>query len=429
MSTRATDDDYLVPRRQAHCVLGLLFLLMVFDFIDRQVLASLLPAIKLEWSLSDRQLGMLVSAVNVAIAILALPVAVVVDRWSRTRAIGIMAVFWSLATAACMLAGNFTQMLVARFAIGTGEAGYVAGGNALLSALYPARLRGTVIGIFQSATMIGTVAGVVLGGVIAAHWGWRAAFGVVAIPGLVLAVLMFFVKDYKTVAVTVRDEASGAVREVSWLGVLGMIVSKPVLLVLFLGQAAQLFFVATFSNWLPSFFNRFHGLPLDKAGIRTGLTLIVAAVGVALGGWVIDRIAGTRLQRRLFGAAALAFITAAFFISAFRMEEASPLQSALMFGGAFFMLTVLGPVMAAVTDLVHPGMRTSALGMMITFTNLFGMGLGPTLTGMLSDQYDLRIALLIVSFMPVLAGFGYLLAGLGYERGRVSAIEVRLSAA
>ena len=428
MSHRA-DDEYLVPRRQAHGVLALLFLLMAFDFIDRQVLASLLPAIKLEWALSDRQLGMLVSAVNVAIALLALPVAVVVDRWSRTRAIGIMAVFWSLATAACMLAGNFTQMLAARFAIGTGEAGYVAGGNALLSALYPVRLRGTVIGIFQSATMIGTVAGVVLGGVIATHWGWRAAFGVVAIPGLVLAVLMFFVKDYKTVAVTVRDEASGAVREVSWLGVLGMIVSKPVLLVLFLGQAAQLFFVATFSNWLPSFFNRFHGLPLDKAGIRTGLTLIVAAVGVALGGWVIDRIAGTRLQRRLFGAAALAFITAAFFISAFRMEEASPTQSALMFCGAFFMLTVLGPVMAAVTDLVHPGMRTSALGTMITFTNLFGMGLGPTLTGMLSDQYDLRIALLIVSFMPVLAGFGYLLAGLGYERGRVSAIEVRLSAA
>ncbi len=428
MSTRATDDDYLVPRRQAHCVLGLLFLLMVFDFIDRQVLASLLPAIKLEWSLSDRQLGMLVSAVNVAIAILALPVAVVVDRWSRTRAIGIMAVFWSLATAGCMLAGNFTQMLVARFAIGTGEAGYVAGGNALLSALYPARLRGTVIGIFQSATMIGTVAGVVLGGVIAAKWGWRSAFGVVAIPGLALAVLMFFVKDYKTIAVSVRDEASGAVRKLSWLGVLGMIVSKPVLLVLFLGQAAQLFFVSVLGNWLPSFLNRFHGLPLDKAGVRAGLTLLVAAVGVALGGWIIDKIAGARLQRRLLGAAVLAFITAAFFIAAFR-TEALPLQSVLMFCGAFFMLTVLGPVMAAVTDLVHPGMRTSALGMMITFTNLFGMGLGPTITGMLSDQYDLRIALLIVSFMPVLAGIGYLLAGLGYERGRVGAMEVRLTAA
>jgi MFS family permease len=415
-----TVDDYPVPRWHAHCALALLFLLMAFDFIDRQVLASLLPAIKADWTLSDTQLGMLVSAVNVAIALLALPTAVVVDRWSRTRSIGLMAVIWSLATAACALAGSFAQLLVARFMVGAGEAGYSAGGNSLLAGLYPARLRATVVGIFQSAGVLGTVVGVVLGGFIAARWGWRAAFGVVAIPGLLLAVLAFFLKDYKTVAVTVQDKASGTARDAPWIEVITMIFRSPVLLILFVGEAAQLFFVSTLGNWLPSFFNRVHGLELGPAGVRTGAALLVSAIGVALGGLVIDKLADGRPHRRLYGAAVFALLTSAMFIAAFNLP-AGAMQSALIYGGAFFMVAVLGPVMSAVMDLVHPGMRTSAMGAMITTTNLFGMALGPTAAGMLADRYDLQTALLIVSFMPLLGAAGYFVAGIGYGRVRLNA--------
>ena len=428
LTSSGASAGYLVPKRHAHYVLFLLFALMAFDFIDRQVLAALLPAIKTEWALSDTQLGMIVSIVNVAIALLALPTAIVVDRWSRTRTIGGMAVIWSLATGACALAGNFYQLLAARFVVGAGEAGYSAGGNALLGALYPERLRSTVIGIFQSAGALGAVIGVVLGGFIAARWGWRAAFGVVAIPGLLFAVLVFFIKDYKTVAVTVRDEVSGALREVGWTETLGMIFRTPVLLVLFLGEAAQLFFVSTFANWLPSFFNRVHGLAMDQAGARTGLALIVSAVGVALGGVVADRLARGRLHGRLLVSAGFALATAILFIAAFS-QSAGGAQFALILAGSLFMSAVLAPVFAAVMELVHPGMRTSAMGVLVTFNNVFGMALGPTLGGVLSDRYDLQTALLITACIPVIASGCLLFAGMRYEHGRVGSRGVQLSAA
>lgn len=420
-------DGYLVPPRHAHGVLVLLFLLMAFDFIDRQVLAALLPAIKADWALSDTQLGLLVSSVNVAIAVLALPTAVIVDRWSRTRTIGTMAVLWSLATAACALAGSFVQMLVARFMVGAGEAGYSAGGNALLGALYPERLRGTVIGIFQSAGALGTVLGVVLGGFIGAHWGWRAAFGVVAVPGLLLAVLVFFVRDYRNVAVTVRDEHSGAVREAGWAEVLGMVLRRPVLLVLFIGEASLLFFVSTLGNWLPSFYERVHGLPLQQAGVRTGGVLLSMALGVAVCATLVDRWSAGRQPRRLLFCAGFAALTAGLFIAAFRLPPGA-LQGALMLAGAFFMSAMLGPVFAAVMDLVHPGMRTSAMGMLVTFNNVFGMALGPTIGGILSDRYDLGTALLIVSFIPVIGVLCFAYAASRYERGRIGLAGVPLQA-
>ena len=416
--TKTPEDGYLVPKAQAHFAMVLLFLLMVFDFVDRQIISALLPSIKAEWSLSDTQLGLLVSVVNISIAVLALPTAAIVDRWSRTRSIATMAVLWSCATGMGAFATNFFQLLTARLLVGAGEAGYSSGGTALLSALYPKRLRGTVVGIFQSGAMIGTVIGAVLGGVIAAHWGWRHAFGVVAIPGLLLALLAYFIKDYKTVPVSVAGNGSQARHDVSWGEVLGMILRKPVLVTLFIAQSAQLFFVATLGNWLPSFLHRVHELPIDKAGIRTGMILILSALGTAIGGFLVDKLVGKKLQGRLWGACVFALLTSALFATAFSLPTGTQ-QNALLFAGAFFMLAALGPVLAAVVDLVHPGMRASALGMLTVFTNVFGMALGPLAGGFLSDRYDLQTALFIISFVPLLAAVGYALTARGYERARV----------
>ena len=404
------DSGYLVPPMQAHMVLVLLFLLMAFDFIDRQVLAAVLPKIKEDWGISDTQGGALVSVVNVAIALLALPTAIVTDRWSRTKSIGIMALVWSSATGLCALAGNFWHMLAARFMVGAGEAGYVAGGNALISTFYPKRLRATVLGIFQSASMLGSVVGFVVGGYIATHWGWRHAFGVVAVPGLILAVLVFFVRDYTTVKVTKRDEVSGAMREVGVKEMLLNIFRSPVLLLIFVGQAAQLLFVSSVGNWMPSFFNRVHGLDLQQAGLRSGLILLISAAGVAACGFVIDRLSRGQSHRRLVGAAALSLITSALFITAFKTDNV-----ALIFVGGFFMTSVLGPVMSAVVDFVHPGMRSSTSGAMITATNLLGMAIGPVASGALSDHFDLPTAMLVVSFSPLIAASCYFAASRLYS--------------
>ena len=166
-------EGYLFSKGYTNYIFILLWLLYFFDYVDRMVVVSLFPFLRTEWGLNDVQCGALVSAVYWAIVIFSFPVSIVIDRWSRKKSIGIMAVLWIGATAACALTRNFGQLFVARTAIGLGEAGYAPGGTAMISALYPEKKRALMVGIWNSSIPIGMAAGIVLGGVIATHWGWR----------------------------------------------------------------------------------------------------------------------------------------------------------------------------------------------------------------------------------------------------------------
>jgi MFS family permease len=190
---------YIFPRRYTNYLFGLLFLLYMFDYVDRMVVTSLFPYIKAELGVSDAKLGLLVSAVYWSIIMLTFPVSLLVDRWSRRRTIGAMAILWSLATAAAALTKTFGQLFTTRTFIGIGEAGYAPGGSAMISGLYPEHKRSWMMGLWNAAIPLGSAIGIALGGIIAAKWGWRSAFGIVALPGLIIALMFFFSKDYKTV--------------------------------------------------------------------------------------------------------------------------------------------------------------------------------------------------------------------------------------
>lgn len=409
------EDGYLYSRGHAWRALFLVYMLMLFDFIDRQVLSALLPYIKAEWQLSDTELGALVGIVNVAIALFAFPVSVLVDRWSRTKSISGMAVLWSAATVTCAFAGNFMQMLAARFFIGTGEAGYSAGGASLLSASFPRRLRGTVMGISQSAAMLGGVLGVVLGGLIAARWGWRYAFGVVAIPGFVFAVLILFVRDYKNVRIEIQSHETAQASGMSWQNATGVILRSGALRAIFLGSAMQLLFSSTVGNWLPSYFNRYHALPTDQAGFRTGIMLLIASVGVMSFGYLSDKLTAGIPRRRLVLMASFSLCTALAFGAAFALPVGN-MQLALMFVGAFFMVAILGPCYVVIHDLVHPGMTGMAIGVFILANNVLGMALGPLIGGMLADRFQLSTALLMVSAVPLISASTFFLASTRYDK-------------
>ncbi len=190
-----------VRRRYAWTVFAVLFALMVVDYVDRQVVVSMFSHLKSQWALSDSQLGALVSVVSVTVALGAVPLSLLADRWSRVKSIFLMALIWSLATLACAFAGSYAQLFAARSVVGLGEAAYGTVGAALLATLFPPRMRSTVLGAFLAASMLGSVLGVVLGGVIAERWGWQAGFGAVGVPGLFLALLFLLTaRDYKTVA-------------------------------------------------------------------------------------------------------------------------------------------------------------------------------------------------------------------------------------
>ncbi len=242
---------------------------MIFDYVDRQVIVSLFPHLKEEWSLSDTQLGALVSAVSVTVAIAGIPVALFADRVSRVGSIVAMATVWSLATISCMFTGTYGQLLAARSVVGLGEAGYGSVGAGLLASHFPARMRGALMAGFFASASVGSVLGTMLGGIIAAHWGWKAAFGVVGFPGLVLALLYLFVRDYRTVELTPRldkatSSARGAVRHI-----VRVLTRSRTMLWMCIGAPAQVMVISAVWSWLPSYLNRVHGLtPAD--GRRQG---------------------------------------------------------------------------------------------------------------------------------------------------------------
>ena len=250
------------------------FALMVLDFADRQVVVATFPALQNEWGLSDAQLGALVSVVSVTVGLGAFPAALLVDRWSRVRAIALMGTVWSLAAAAAGAAQSFGQLLTARAALGAGEAGYGPAAGALLATRFPPARRATVLGAFQAAAPLGGALGVLLGGVIAARWGWRAALWVFVPPGLAVALLFLRVRDYPTVrldAATGARTAGGVLRELfrARSGSAG-----------YIGSAVQLVVVSTIYTWLPSQLHRAYGLPVDRSAAATALVILAGFAGM-----------------------------------------------------------------------------------------------------------------------------------------------------
>ena len=297
-------DSYLFGRRQAWFAFAMTIALMVFDYVDRQVIVSLFPHMKQDWGLSDTQLGGLVSVVSITIALGALPVALFADRTSRVKSIVVMATVWSLATISCMFTRSYGQLLAARALVGLGEAGYGSVGAALIASHFPARMRSAVMAGFFASASVGSVVGVMLGGLIAAHWGWKAAFGVVGIPGLLLALLYLRVRDYRTVELTPRqDRAMRSTRSAAQAIVKALVRSRTMLWVC-VGGAAQVLVVSAIWSWLPSFLNREYGLAPDQAAVKAALVVLCGALGSVVWGAVVDR-AGARRPRAKLHAMAL----------------------------------------------------------------------------------------------------------------------------
>lgn len=256
-------NDVSIPKNRTRIsspcrIFTLLFLLYLFDYMDRMVIVSLFPFLKQEWGITDTQCGLLVSAVYWSILIFTLPVSVLIDRWSRSRSIGLMAGLSSIATLASAFTKNFGQLFTARTAIGLGEAGYAPGGTAMISALYPKEKRAKVLGIWNASIPLGSALGIALGGIIADRFGWRHAFGLVALPGMVVAFLFFYVKDYKTFVLTRPDGGNHPTSEsrMQWIEIASHLLRNRTLIFNNLAFAANTFVTTAMLTWLPSYFQR-----------------------------------------------------------------------------------------------------------------------------------------------------------------------------
>jgi MFS family permease len=389
-------------------VFWLLFLLYMFDYMDRMVIVSLFPFLQEDMGMTDAQCGLLVSAVYWSILAFSFPVSILVDRWSRTRSISIMAALWSLATLACAFTRTFPQLFAARTAIGVGEAGYAPGGTAMLSARFPREQRARILGLWNASIPLGSALGIGIGGMVAHHLGWRHAFGLVALPGMILAVWFYFVEDYKTIRLT-RKEPSGREVRMRFREIARQFTHNRTLLCNNLAFALNVFVTTALLTWLPTYFHRFGHLDMDKAGVKAGSVMLLAIVGAPLGGFLADAWMKRRKEGRLLFPAASSVLTGLLLLVAFSFLHGKAQYLVLLLVG----VTAVGfvPSGVAVTqDVVHPGLRAVSLSVSIVIQHLLGSSLAPVVVGKLSDLHGLETAM---AALPLFAGAAGLLLFIG----------------
>ena len=406
-------DGYSGTKLAAWSALGLTILLMLFDYIDRQIVVSMLPAIKAEWSLSDGQLGGLVSIVSLTVAVLAIPIAIFADRSNRPRWIFAMAIIWSIATVACSYATDYNQLLALRGLVGIGEAGYYAVGTAILANLFPTRMRAAILATFAAAAAIGSVLGVVLGGVLAKQYGWHTTFGIVGFPGLILAFFYLLVRDTKPAA---TSSDGGATQRVSIGAMTRLMLAAPSAMLINVAAGFQLFVIATLFSWLPSFFNRFYGLPLDQAGIKSAVVLLLGSVSAIVWGVLADRVSRKSPRNKIWVMAACCLLSCVVLAGAFSYFAPGPEQYAMIILGGILMTGTLGTVSAVVVDVVHPGMRATAIAVGILIGNTLGLAAGPFVSGLISDRFGLATALAVLPAFGALAALAFALIVPIYSR-------------
>jgi predicted MFS family arabinose efflux permease len=391
--------------RYPRIVLGMLLLVYTFNFVDRQILGILAPAIKDDLGLTDTQLGWLGGpAFALLYSTLAIPLAWVADRTSRTGVIAASLAVWSAFTALCGFAGSFWQLFAARVGVGVGEAGGVAPSYALIADYFPAGRRARALAVYSLGIPLGSAAGVMLGGYIATAVDWRAAFVVVGVAGVLLAPVFRLVVREPARAAPPADAAP-------LRAVFGILARKRSFWLLAFGAASSSMLGYGLAFWLPSLLKRSFGLGLVETGWFYGLVLLIGGTaGVLGGGWVGDRL-GARDR------GAYAKLPAFCFVLAVPLFAAGILSGSIWTAFAFFLIPQalayvwLAPVVTAVQHLVPAHMRATASASFLLINNLIGLGLGTVVLGALSDAFTgwagneaLRYAMLSGLVLYLLAG-------------------------
>lgn len=419
ISGSATEEPvHAVSRRFAVVVFALTFGLLLSDYMSRQVLNAVFPLLKTEWGLSDTQLGSLGGIVALMVGVLTFPLSLLADRWGRIKCLTLMAALWSLATLACGLAQNYTQLFAARFLVGVGEAAYGSVGIAVILSVFPAHLRSTLTGAFMAGGMFGTVLGMVFGGVVAAHFGWRWAFAAVAVFGLAMAFLYPLVvrpsrldrppASPSTNAALAADLCAarmGAAELLRWL------FGSRALVFTYLGSGLQLFVAGALMTWLPSFFNRIYGMATDKAGVTSAVFVLIGGMGMTVCGALTDRLGRNDPPRKFRLAIAFCLASLLLFSVGFRLPPGAA-QLVLVGAGLFFAAGTSGPAGAMVANLTPVAIHATSLATLTLANSLLGLAPGPIVVGFVADRIGLLGALQLLPLVALLSS-----AAFAYARG------------
>lgn len=382
-------------------VLAILLAAYAFNFLDRQVLPIALEAIKADLALSDTQLGMLTGiAFSICYAIAGIPLARWADRGDRPAIISMSLGLLSVTLALCGAVGSFVQLVLLRIGVGVGEAGVVPPTHSLVASYFdrPERLR--AMSILLLGGPLSAAVGYLMGGWLTEFFGWRIAFPVVAIPGLLLAVL---------VRLTIREPRRSTTDKSAPLAlavpspsqVLGMLWGQHTFRHMLIASTVLYLFGCGLVQWLPVFFIRLHGMSTGELGTWMAINWGAGnAIGTFAGGYLTRRgaVAAERRQLEIMALIACVFVP---IYAVVLLAPDAHVAMVFMFIGALVNALATAPSFALIQTLVPDQMRATAVATIFLFANLIGLGLGPLLVGLISDSLSrvygansLRIALL-----------------------------------
>lgn len=424
-------------RGQARFAFTVLLIINILNYADRYVLSAVLPQIKHEFNMTDFEGGLLISSFLIVYAVATLPIGIWADRGIRKNIVAICVAIWSVATTFAGFTRNLFQLFSMRSILGIGEAGYAPASLSLLGDFFSKTHRGRVLSFWSIGTLLGAAIGVSLGGRVADTLGWRWAFYIVGIPGLIAAFLAWRMKEPERGVFDSEEGESGQEDNADTAMVHGAIGKN------FWGTARELFKIPTYwvllgalifsfftiggtSFWLTTYLTRAFSLSLTEAGSISGIVLVVSGLtGTVLGGWLADFLQARRPEGRMI-TSVLGFLIGAPLVLLALLIHTLPLFIAVFVVAGISLNFCTGPLNAVIQDVIAPNMRATAVGLALLLAHLLGDAAAPTVIGLISDQTSLGVALLVTApIFLFLAGLVCLL-GMKTVAGDMRRMQQRL---
>ena len=413
--------------------LFLFFVVAIFNYVDRSILTVLQVPIKAELGLSDTQLGLL-TGLGFALfyTVMGLPLARLTDRAVRKYVIAGALATWSLMTALSSLATGFGSLLALRVGVAVGEAGSVPGTHSMISDYFPPGRRASAIALWGLAVPTGTMIGIASGGWLATHVGWRSAFMIVGIAGMMLAPVVLLTL-YEPQRGRLDPPVLKAAELPSMRDAMRLLWRLKAFRYLSLGGSMHVFAQAAMQSWAAPFYTRVHGLAIGEAALYVALLNgLFGGIGILIGGWCSERW-GRRDPAGYLLVPGIASLIAAPTVIAQLLVPSPSMSFMIGIVPAVAVACYVAPVTAVSQSLVAPAMRALTAAMLILTINLIGIGLGPLVTGMVSDwliahmdapNSSLRYALCLATLLELVAAAFFFRAGSHLRREMPGAAQV-----
>jgi MFS family permease len=385
--------------------LAILTFINLMNYLDRYLVAGVLPRIQADLNVSDTQAG-IIGSLFIIVYMIASPLGGWLgDNFPRRYLVGGSVLLWSIATVGSGLAKSYPQLLAARSVIGIGEAGYATVAPAIIADLFAREKRVSMLSIFYLAIPVGSALGYALGGYIGEHHSWNAAFFVGGAPGILLGVAALFMPEPERGA-----SEDGPVAKVPVLEGIAALRTNALFWFNTAGLTLMTFSIGGLAFWMPKYLIQSRGMADGEAGFWFGAcTAVAGIIGTLAGGWLGDRADRWRPNGSMWVSGGGLLLAAPFMLLATLAPSAVSIFAAI-FAAQFFVFLNQGPINSALVNAVSPGFRAFAMGLNVLIIHLLGDASSPTVIGWLSEQSSLRTAIQ-VNAVPVVLGGMVLVAG------------------